>query len=216
MWKAYYRRQPARLFASRCSRRSTRRPGSRGRGTIGGQPAPDAGGCRVRACDRRLRAVRPGHRPGVPAARPARACRRRGRRPARAALVGRPPGARAGRRYRRGRHDHRPVRHDLRRPAGAVAEAGGCAAWPPRSATAVRPTIRMARRVRAAPTGRRSPDCCGTRIEACTRVWPTVGSDRHGRWAGFRRRPSPRLGRWRGSHTFLRRGRRRVRKHHQG
>ena len=64
MWKAYYRRQPARLFgllvlALREQARRLVAAGARG------EPAPDQGRGRVRPGDRRLRALRPGHRPAA-------------------------------------------------------------------------------------------------------------------------------------------------------
>ena len=95
MWKAYYRRQPARLFLLLIEALHAQARVSWPR-TLGGQPAAHEGRRRLRPIERRLRAVRAGHRPRVPAARPARARRCRGRRPARAALVGRATRARPG------------------------------------------------------------------------------------------------------------------------
>ena len=76
---------------------------------------------------------------GLPDAR-----RRRGGRPPRASLVGRPAGDRpGGRRRRPATAITRPVRGALRGArASAWRKPAGCAAWPPRSATAARPTIR--------------------------------------------------------------------------
>ena len=76
---------------------------------------------------------------------------------------------------RRGRRDHGPVRGDLRRPA-RTRRRGRPAARPGRRGPRPRrdATIRTARAARAGPTGRRSPACCATRIGACTTAWRSL------------------------------------------
>ena len=78
------------------------------------------------------------------------------------------------------RRHHGPLREHLRRPTRPCRRGRPvCGAWPPRSATAVRPTTRTDPAARAGPTGRRSRACCATRIGACTTDWRSGGRRSH-------------------------------------
>ena len=106
MWKAYYRRQPARLFGLLVRGLHEQAHASWPRALAASLLLTKAAAGFARV-DRRLRPLRPDDRPRLPAPRAAgrRRCRRG--RPQRAALVGRPPRDRPCGRRRRRRGDHR-------------------------------------------------------------------------------------------------------------
>ena len=118
MWKAYYRRQPARLFGPLIDALQEQARVSWPRALAASLLLTRAAAGFARATgdyERFAPDIGRGYRLlGLP-----RPCRCRGGRPPRAALVGRPPRDRAGGRRRGRRVDHRPVRGALRRPARA-------------------------------------------------------------------------------------------------
>ena len=145
MWKAYYRRQPARLFGT--ARPRTARAGAcvvaagAPRGAL-----PDQGRRRVRPGDRRLRAVRPGRRARATGARAAAMTSTSTRSPARSCAGGSSAARSAWRPVRR------PATTITRLYAALYASRwsrsrrrAGCAGSPPRSAIAARRTIPTAR-----------------------------------------------------------------------
>ena len=176
MWKAYYRRQPARLMALliQANREQAGRLVAAGRRR---RVRPRACGRRLRAEHRRLRPVPAGHRARLPDARPAgpvdaeAVARRELRWWVVRREIGLAAGEAAGRRRSptstpscttsRGRRSPRPA---------------ACAGSRPRCATAARRAIRTARPVVARPTGRRSPACSATRTAACRRRSDPAGA----------------------------------------
>ena len=167
MWKAYYRRQPARLFVPAGPAHCARRRSVSWPRALAAQPAPDPGGGRLRSADRRLRAVRPGHRPratgilGLPDHVDAEAVARH---ELRWWVVRREIGLAAGAAAGESITDLYAGLYGV--PRERVAEAGrlrGLAAEVRDRGATDDPD---GRGVPAAPTGRRSPGCCGTRIAA--------------------------------------------------
>ena len=145
MWKAYYRRQPARLFGTAGPghpRAGSRVVAARARG----EPAADPRRGRLRPRDRRLRALRTRHR-----ARPTGCSVSRSTSTPRRSLVTSSAGGSSGARSASPRVRPPATRSPTCTPRSTTSRAsgsrrrGGCAGWPPRSATAVRPTTRTAR-----------------------------------------------------------------------
>ena len=165
MWKAYYRRQPARLFGL-LVRRCGRRPASRGRARSAASlllTRAAAGFARATGDYERFapdigRAYR---LLGLPDHVDAEAVARH---ELRWWVVRREIGlAPAPRRAIRSRTC---TRRSTTSRANAWRRPDGCAGLPPRSAIAARPTTRTGRAGPASATGRRSRGCCEPRIEA--------------------------------------------------
>ena len=164
MWKAYYRRQPARLFGLlvQALREQARRLVAAGARR---EPAPDPGPPPGSPARPATTSASPRTSPAATGCSGCRDTSTSRRSPATSSAGG-SSGARSGWPPARGRRlDHRPVRGALRRPARAgrggrpAARDGGRGPRPRRDRRSGRPDGCAAR-----PTGRRSPGCCASRI----------------------------------------------------